>query len=87
MIKCLLTDLGSAGRENIWLSVTVITCSPNQLMIKYLFQVHCLTVDPSFKGDPCAYNLDLRFSFNVNIRLTGRGTYVLQLGLNFVFLE
>lgn len=42
MIKCLLTDLGSAGRENIWLSVTVITCSPNQLMIKYLFQVHCL---------------------------------------------
>lgn len=45
------------------------------------------SVDPSFKGDPCAYNLDLRFSFNVNIRLTGRGTYVLQLGLNFVFLE
>ena len=31
--------------------------------------------------------LDLRFSFNVKIRLTGRGTYVLQLGLNFAFLE
>ena len=30
--------------------------------------------------------LDLRFSFNVKIRLTGRGTYLLQLGLNFVFL-
>ena len=42
MIKCLLTDLGSAGRENIWLLVTVMTCSPTQLMIKYLFQVHCL---------------------------------------------
>ena len=33
------------------------------------------SVDPSFKGTLVRTNvfLDLRFSFNVNIRLTGRG--------------
>ena len=76
MIKCLWTDLGSAGLENIWLSVTVMTCSPTQLMIKYLFQVHCLIqLILLSKGTLVRTNvfLDLRFSFNVNIRLTGRG--------------
>ena len=59
-------------------------------MIKYLFQVHCLIqLILLSKGTLVRTNvfLDLRFSFNVNIRLTGRGTYLLQLGLNFVFLE
>ena len=76
MIKCLLTDLGSAGRENIWLSVTVMTCSPTQFMIKYFFQVHCLMQFIRLsRGTLVRTNvfLDLRFSFNVNIRLTVRG--------------
>ena len=37
MIKCLLTELGQAGRENIWPEVMAYGPRPSQSVNKYIF--------------------------------------------------